>query len=413
MKILQVNKYHYPRGGADKYFLDLTDNLRQAGHKVAVFAMTHPKNLPSPWSSYFVSQISFNRSSCLDKLKTIGRVLYSLEAKRKFRRLLNDFKPEIIHLHNIYHQLSPSILDAARAKNIPVIMHLHDYKLICPNHALFVKNNYCDKCRPNKYYHCLYRRCVKNSLIGSLLATVEMYLHHSLLRIYKKNINLFIAPSQFMKNTVSSFGWNPADIQVIYNSYSSDLQTVTEANQKLNVKKDDYLLYFGRLSAEKGIDLLIKAAAQGQYKTIIVGEGPEQVSLEALAKTIKAPISFLGFKKASELAPIISQARAVIIPSIWAENMPLNLLEALSLGKTVIAARIGGLAEIIRDGENGWLFTAGDEQDLLLKIKKSDTYKKDYFYTTAQESVKNLQPKDNLRAVLLAYQQVLDKKSTN
>jgi len=409
MKILQVNKYHYPRGGADKYFLDLTDNLRQAEHKVAVFAMTHPKNLPSPWSAYFVSNISFNQSTFSDKLKTVGRVLYSLEAKRKFKRLLNDFQPEVIHLHNIYHQLSPSILDVVRSKNIPVVMHLHDYKLVCPNHALFIKNNYCDKCRPNKYYHCLSGRCVKNSLAGSLLAATEMYLHHSLLKIYKKNIKLFIAPSQFMKKTIISFGWSPENIRVIYNPYSSDLNTPMAQNSK----NDNYLLYFGRLSPEKGISTLIKALAGQPYQTLIVGEGPERDALEKLAQTVAAPVSFLGFKEATELAPLISGARAVIIPSIWAENMPLNLLEALSLGKTVIASNIGGLAEIIRDGENGWLFTAGDEQALLFKIKKLDAYQKDYFYDAAQASVKNFRPSDNLKAVLDAYQVVLKKNSSS
>ena len=144
MKILQVNQFYYPRGGADKYFLDLTRTLTEAGHQVAVFSMVHPKNWPSPWSPYFVSRVSFNEGNLVDKLKTPGRVLYSLEAKRKFARLVRDFQPEIIHLHNIYHHISPSILTVAQEYKIPVVLHLQDYKLICANHSLFTKGAICE-----------------------------------------------------------------------------------------------------------------------------------------------------------------------------------------------------------------------------------------------------------------------------
>lgn len=132
MRILQVNKFNYIRGGAEKYFIEISKNLEELGHQVAIFSMHHPKNNPSPWEKYFVSRLSFNEAKLRDRLITPGRILYSLEAKRKFKSLVKDFKPDIIHIHNIYHQISPSILDVAKKYQIPVVMHLHDYKLICP-----------------------------------------------------------------------------------------------------------------------------------------------------------------------------------------------------------------------------------------------------------------------------------------
>jgi len=363
MKILQVNQYYYPRGGADKYFLDLSRLLEKTGHEVAIFSMQHPKNEDSIYSKYFVSRVSFNNQTLKDKIKTPGRVLYSLEAKRKFTKLLNNFKPDIIHIHNIYHHISPSILDAAKKKNIPVVMHLHDYKLICPNHMLFTKGKHCQDCQPHKYYQCFKNRCVKDSYLASALATLEMYLHHNILQIYESNVSVFIAPSKFMRDTVISFGQDPKKIEIVYNPHNLGELTDPENNIEKN-----YLLYFGRLSKEKGLKNLIEAAADTGQKILIAGEGPERIELEEFTANLKAPVDFIGLKNSDELINIIKEARAVIIPSIWAENMPLSLMEAQSLGKVVIASKMGGMPEVVKDKINGLLFEAGNSKDLADKI---------------------------------------------
>jgi len=406
MKILQVNKFYYPRGGADKYFLELTHALEKAGHEVAVFSMAHPKNLPTPWSSYFVSRVSFNSHIPGNKLKIPGRVLYSVEAKNKFRRLLRDFQPDIIHIHNIYHHISPSILDAAREKNIPVVMHLHDYKLICPNHTLFTKGAYCEQCRPNKYRQCLKNRCVKDSLFGSALIALEMYLHHSIMKIYEKNIALFIAPSRFMKEAAIRFGQNKEKIKIIYNSYSSELKDKASAYP---APQEDYLLYFGRLSQEKGIDTLIRAVALTDKKLKIAGSGSEEDNLKRLAAELKASVEFLGFKENIDLKPLIIGAKAVIIPSVWAENMPLNLLEALSLGKIVLASRIGGLPEVIQEGINGLLFEPGNPDDLAKKIKEIDRLDGRALEEAIGNTVTLFTPEKNIAAVLAVYEKLTEK----
>lgn len=401
MKILQVNQYNYPRGGADKYFIDLSRSLEANGHQVAIFSMHHPKNLPSPWSAYFVSRISFNEQTWQDKLKTPGRVLYSLEAKNKFSKLLADFRPDIIHIHNIYHHLSPSILDAAAQAKIPVVMHLHDYKLVCPNHSLFVNGAYCERCRPHKYYECCRQRCVKGSIPGSSLAMLEMYLHHCVMKVYERRVSLFIAPSRFMKETVVRFGQDGKKVEVIYNPFDR------LPSLNVNDREQDYFLYFGRLSEEKGVDILIKASSLINQKIIIAGEGPEENKLKDLARKIKAPADFVGFRSGSDLQGLIDGAKAIIIPSIWAENMPLGLLEALDSGKIVIASKIGGLAEMIEDGQNGLLFKPGAVDDLAQRMKELDGLNKIELEKKARDSVANLSLEHNTKQIIQAYQSLL------
>ena len=406
MKILQVNQYYYPRGGADKYFLDLVESLTYKGHRVAVFSMQHPKNLESEWSKYFVSRISFNKPSLRDKFLTPGRVIYSLEAKRKFTKLLNDFKPDIIHIHNIYHHLSPSILDAAKKMNIPVVMHLHDYKLICPNHMLFTKGKICTECQKHKYYKCVKNKCVKNSFPGSLLAATEMYLHHNILSIYEKNISAFIAPSQFIKNMAVNFGQDKNKISVIYNPHNLNPYFKNVKSENIY---GDYMLYFGRLSEEKGLKVLIEASSISKQKILIAGGGPEETKLKKMALDLKAPVEFIGLKNSDELINIVSNSKAVIIPSIWNENMPLSLMEALSLNKIVIASNIGGLPEIVKDEENGFLFEAGNSQDLGYKINLINTLSPEArkaIEENAGQSGKQFSFEKNLKAIINVYNQV-------
>lgn len=357
MKILLVNKFYYLRGGAEKYFLEQEKALKALGHEVAIFAMEHPKNLPSPYSKYFVSRVSFNEGKLRDKLLSPGRVLYSLEAKRKFKKLLQDFKPDLIHIHNIYHQLSPSILPEATKQDIPVVMHLHDYKLICPNYQLFNHGQICFRCKGGKYFEAAKTCCFKDSCAQSLLASTEMYLHHKVLKLYEKNIALYIAPSQFMKDTCIDFGVEKAKIKVLLNFTEKKSVSSTLGN---------YYLYFGRLSKEKGIEVLLET----KENIKVAGTGPLENSLKAKYPKAK----FLGFKSGKELEDLIAKSRAVVIPSLWLENMPFSMLEAMSYGKAVIASDLGGLPEILGGGA-GYLFPAGDSRglkQLLQSLSDSD-----------------------------------------
>ena len=405
MKILQVNKFNYRRGGAEKYFLDITAALEDAGHELAVFSMNHPSNRPSPWTKYFVSNLDFRRNNIFDLIRTPGRIIYSWSARRKFARLLDDFQPDIIHLHNIYHQISPSILAPAKKRGIKIVMHLHDYKLFCPNYKLYTQNSFCERCQDGNYHHCLEYRCLDNSYFRSLVAYVEMWFHHRVKKYYENGIDHFISPSEFVKNEAIKFSWPAEKISVLLNFIDS-------SEKPAEIKKEDYLLYYGRLSNEKGVDLLLKALQKSPQSFLkIAGIGLEEEKLKALTKKYKLEerVEFLGFKFGAELDSLISSARAVIIPSRWPENMPFTLLESLSMGTPVIAAKVGGLPELVKEGENGFLFESENVDDLVAKINSLDNLSPD-ISQKAIASVSELTLENHLKKLLNIYQEVLNKK---
>ncbi len=406
MKILQVNKFYYPRDGVGKYVLELEERLKESGHEVRIFAMDNPLNISSPDKKYFVSYLSFNQKGLKNIWRSFARIFYSLEAKRKFKSLVNDFKPDIIHVHNIYHQISPSILTVAKKKKIPVIMHLHDYKLICPNYKLFIKGKTCQRCHGGKYYNCFLNKCLKESYLKSLGGTLEMYFHHKIWKIYKTGVNLFIAPSQFMKKTCEDFAWPEKKIKYVCNFFTGKI-----TNQPPK-EEDNYLLYFGRLSAEKGINLILQALTFNQETLKIAGEGPEIDNLKSLTKklSLEERVEFLGFKSGTDLNDLIIKAKAIIIPSVWFENMPLNLLESLAQGKIVIAAKIGGIPEIIEDGHNGFLFNPSNVQSLVEKIKQVNELDLEEIKNNALETVKKLNPRDHCQEIIKIYKTLIDNK---
>lgn len=403
MRILQVNKFNYLRGGAEQYFLSMTEELQRRGHEVAVFAMKHPKNQPSPWEKYFVTRYSFNEGSLWERVRGAARIIWNREARRKFEALIQEFKPDIIHYHNIYHQLSPSILSVAKKYNIPTVMHLHDYKLISANYSLFSNGHISYEGTAPHYYRCFTHKSFRNSYLKSLVVTLEMYLHHTILKSYEKNIDLYLASSYFMKDICVRYGVPAEKIDVIYNFIFQTKERTSE--------QGDYLLYFGRLSPEKGVEVLLEGLAQSSTKPplLIAGAGPLEQKLQEMAEKKKLPVSFLGYQAPSALEPLIRKAGAVVVPSIWFENMPFVLLEALSFGKIVIASKVGGTAEIIKDGENCLVFQTGDSKQLAKKIDALQTIDREGMSEKARASVKDLTLENNCRQLLSIYERLIAK----
>ena len=404
MKILQVNKFYYPKRGADKYFFFIADLLRAHGHEVRVFAMDSPENLSSTEAAYFSKHIDLHARGLLAQLRTAAAILYNREAKKKFTELLADFRPDIIHCHNIYHQLSPSILDAARKANIPVVLHLHDYKLICPNYKLYTHGQACRRCRPQKYGQCCHYRCVENSRLKSALAALEMTLHHRWLKIYRRGVNLFIAPSEFIKKTCLDFGWPEAQFRV--------LENISPVSRIDNEPFQDYFLYFGALEEEKGVDLLIRAAAKSGRRVKIAGSGRELAALKQLNLSLGAPAEFLGQLQGITLQKTIAAALAIVVPSRWPENMPLAVIEAMGLGKFVIGADIGGLSELLIPGKTGALFPPNDWKTLSELMSKTET---EFAETIGREAAASRQDKNedwHYRQLLKIYQEAIKKRAS-
>ncbi len=416
MKILLINKYHYIRGGAERAYFDMASVLTEAGHEVAFFSMQHPQNIPSKWSSYFVSGVEYEgseRQGIWYRLRAVARIWWNKEAQTKLDALIRDFGPDVAHLHNIYHQLSPSIIWTLKKRGIPMVMTLHDYKLICPNYSLFVRGKVWEKSKSSRYYACVLDRCVKDSFLKSAVCSIEAYMHRAL-RSYEQ-VDRFIAPSAFLREKFREFGFKK-EIRLVSQPILHD--SVVDVDNTMTVPSHEApFVFFGRLSKEKGIDVAIRAMADydGATQLHIVGTGPEEDALRSLAKElgIEEKVRFLGVKYDKELKDILMQAKAIILPSVWYENMPYVLLESFELGKIVIASRMGGMTERIQDGVNGFLFASGDAQALALKMKQVSALSEDTFRAMSIEAKKSLASltrhsyQETLESL---YQEILSKK---
>jgi len=285
-----------------------------------------------------------------------------LKPKRKIKKFINEVvKPDIVHLNNFAHQISPSILHVFKKYEIPIVMTMRDYKLVCPSYSMLSNDNPCEKCKGGKYYWCFLRKCTKNSYMKSLINTVEMYLHHRIFDIYSK-IDVFISPSKFLKSKVLEMGFN-GNIVVLPNFVFLE-EYVPEFNFKENS-----LCYVGRLSKEKGLFTLIKAFKGLNVTLKIIGTGPIEEDLKIKVKSFGLNnVKFLGYKLGEDLKNEIRNSMGVILPSEWYENNPRTVLEAFALGKPIIGARIGGIPELVRDGETGYTFEPGNADDLGDKI---------------------------------------------
>lgn len=364
MKIILAHKYFYRRAGAETYLFDIKEMLEKHGHEVIPFTMQHPDNESTPWSTYFVSNIELRAPKGIqDNIAIASRTIYSLEAKKKFEALVVATRPDVVHVQNIYHQISPSILDVCRQHKIPVVQTVHDYKLICPNYKLFCNGQIETFCKGGTFYKEALHKCTHNSFSASALTALEMYIH-KWLRIYDKGIQYWIAPSKAVKEILVAYGMPKERITVLYHPF--DVTTITPAVSGAG----KYLLCYGRLSDEKGFDTAIRAMKllPGQ-RLKIAGEGPMKQALVALARHegVEERVEFVGFMKGGPLKKLIREASVVIVPSIWYEVFGYSIVEAMAAHKVVLGARIGAIEELLGAIDSRLLFTPGDSKDLAKK----------------------------------------------
>lgn len=367
MRILLSNKFYYRRGGDCVCTINLEELLKANGHEVAIFSMDYPENLPSEWSKYFPSEVKFKPG--LGLFETIKRPFGTSEVKRKFKTLLNDFKPDVVHLHNIHTQLSPIMGQIAHEKGVKVVWTLHDYKLLCPRYdCLRNGETICEKCFTDKSKVKEYK-CMKGSTIGSLLAYYEA---NSWTRErLEAQTDAFICPSQFMADKMAQGGFSQSKLNTLCNFID------VEKCRKDSYEKGDYYCFIGRLSHEKGVKTLIEAALQLPYKLKIIGGGPLEAELKELIVG-NSNIEMLGFKQWDEIKEIVGGARFSVIPSEWYENNPLSVIEAQCLGTPVLGANIGGIPELIENGVSGMTFESRNAADLKSKIEVMFATKFDY-----------------------------------
>lgn len=364
MKIVLADKFWYLKGGAERVVFETKKLLEGNGDSTFAFAMKDARNDASAQERFFVSPVATDRVRFdWQGLRTAGRMLWSFEAARKFGALLDAAKPDVIHAHNIYHQISPSILPAAKRRGVPVVMTLHDYHLVSPNYGMFDRGQIVEPSKTHPYQDTFKRRLIGGSLAKSALSAFEGWLHHAL-GAYG-SVAKFIAPSEFLKMKVVEYGIDENRVEVV--PHCIDLDGRAPLYQSGN-----RVVFIGRLSPEKGVDVLLHAMKDVPgLDCAIVGDGPERDRLERLAEELDLQnVSFLGALYGSELDREIARAKAVVIPSQSYETFGLTVLEAYAFGKPVIAARIGALPEVVREGETGLLFDPSAPQELAQHLNR-------------------------------------------
>ena len=358
MRILISNKYYYPRGGADIYSIELEKLLKEKGHEVAFFSMQQPLNLKSEFSKYFPTEIDFDHKKPLGLIRFIVRPFGSISVRKRFTRLLKNFKPDILHLNNIHTQLSPILAVIASKHNIPVIWTLHDHKVLCPRYDCMRDGKPCELCFKNKF-NALRYKCMKNSRVASFIAYLEALVWNK--KTLSRYTSRFICPSTFLANNMIKGGFNSNQLIILPN-FINDKKLISQPSAKEN-----HYCYVGRLSTEKGIETLLRAANElPQYELKVIGTGPLESELKA--KYEKAHIKFLGFKSWEDFKQILETSQCMVIPSECYENNPLSIIESLCLGTPVIGTNMGGIPELINPGVNGFTFESGNVSDLRNQI---------------------------------------------
>ena len=372
MKILLVNKFHYRKGGAETYYLTVGSELERMGHEVAYFSMKHPNNLPCKWDKYFVTQREYNDvKNPLSAVRDGIALIYSPEAKRNFQALCEEFRPDVVHLNNVHRQITLSILDAPYLKehHVPVVYTAHDYVTICPGYLMLDgEGRVCDAClEDGKYRHCIENRCVKGSRAKSALAALEASFnrsHHS-----NERIDRVIAPSRFMRSKLIEGGWPEGKVLALQN-FADDaiLARASGVANDVTDRESPYLLFFGRLSAEKGVDVLLRAfdaaapSLPRDMRLIVVGDGPDAAEFRELAASLDSAsrIEFAGYQTGDALQTYVERASLAIASSRCRENMPYSIVEAFAAGTPVVGSRIGGIPELVANGVTGFACEPGD-----------------------------------------------------
>ena len=368
MKVLIVNKFLHPNGGSETYIFGLGAALERAGHEVQYFGMEHEGRCVGNTAGAYTSDMDFHSAGAFQKLTYSVKTIYSVEARKKIRMVLNDFKPDVVHLNNFNYQLTPSVILEIvkwRKENnskCKILFTAHDYQLLCPNHMFNnpATHENCEKCVGGRFGNCIKGKCIHGSTLKSVIGACEAYYWN--LRGTYRYIDKIICCSEFMKSKMDNNPIFAKKTVAVHNfiEKSTDSDEIdSTVKEKLGLS-ETYILYFGRLSKEKGVRTLIEACKRlPEVKFVFAGKGEYEEEISKLANA-----KYVGFRTGKELNYLIKNALLTVMPSEWYENNPFSVMESQQLLTPVLGARIGGIPELIKDGETGWLFESGNVNDL-------------------------------------------------
>lgn len=372
MKILFVNKFLHPNGGSETYIFELGKQLAKMGHEIQFFGMDHEKRCVGNRINCYTKNMDFHTGK-LQKLLYPFKIIYSVEAKKKMYTVLEDFRPDVVHINNINFQLTPSIIDAVREfekrKNVKIriIATAHDYQWICPNHMLMIPSNkkLCFACEGGNYINCINNKCIHNSTMKSALGSIEAYFY-DIRRTYKE-IDITICPSEFLKQKLSTNRMFKNKTITMHNFMIHQEKKLEEVNKgilsKYNIPSV-YVIYFGRFSEEKGVRTLLNVCRElSNIPFVFAGTGPLEGEVNKVDNIIN-----VGFQTGEDLVNLVSHAQFCVFPSEWYENCPFSVMETQTYGTPVIASNLGGTPELVEDKITGELFEGGNEEELRNKI---------------------------------------------
>ena len=405
MRILVANKFWYRRAGLERVMLDEIAWLEASGHEVAHFSATHPENDASPWSDYFAPYLEIGVETTLttrEKATAAARMFWNAEAARRFARLLRDFRPDIVHVHGMHRQLSPSILREAKRAHVPVVQSLHDYHPICPADDLLLGGTRaCDppRCGRVNVLPCALYHCVQHSRPKSALSAVEFLWRRWIVR-YENLVDAFISPSRYLADAMRDGGLHRRPVHVLPNA-------VPTPALRAGAVAGDAFVYAGRLSREKGLATLLEATSLAGVPLVVAGAGPLR---DSLVDAAPPGVEFLGRLDGGAVDDLLACSRAAVVPSEWAENAPMAVLEPMVLGRPVIATRMGGIPEQVRDGREGILVEAGDVVALAaaMRVLADDAALADRLGAAARRRASTLfGPAEHTAGLLRVYDDVL------
>ena len=400
MRALLANKFFFRNGGSEVVLFQERDFLLHAGFEVIDFSMKDSRNFQSPYAGDFVTNQSYEtKRGALSKVRAALNLIHSHEAVAKIGQIIDRTRPDIVHCHNIYHQLTPSIISAAKRRGVPVVLTLHDYKPICPTYLRLQGGHVCSECVSGRFWNVIRHRCADGSLGKSALLFAEAQVQR-LLQNYEK-VDLFVAPSAFMSDSVTQHRIAKERVRIIYNGIDCRTISTTEEDH-------GYALYLGRLAPEKGIETLLAAHAEiaGQVPLVVAGTGPLEQRLRALYPEAR----YVGHLGGARLENTIRKASLIVVPSEWYENCPMSVLEAMAYGKPVVASEIGGIPELVVHEATGLLFPPGDRnaiQGCLVQLMADADLRQSYGQAARQRALEHFSLELHNSKLLHVYQTLI------
>lgn len=367
MRIALAHKFYRLTGGADVFFRETERVLREQGHATLMIATGPPEDAAGADNVRLLDAPAYDSPSRVDQIRSLAPSIYDPAKKRRVKAELEAFGPDLLHVFAMNVHLSPAVVMAAWELDIPIVGTFNDYKHICPNYKLFHHGHICYDCKGQRFWQAVRNNCCKESVLLSGASMVEAYAH-KWMRVYDR-FDHFTFSSNFLAEITSEF-WKGRDF-----SWSQLLNPFDSRSQQPSGVYAPYGLYFGRLIDEKGVDRLVRAARMiDGFPIKIIGDGPDLEPLKRLAAQLGAGnIEFLGPRWGASLNEVLTNARFVVVPSVWHENFPYVINQSFALARPVVGARRGGIPELVRHGERGLVFEPDDIDELAAAIRSLAT----------------------------------------